>query len=344
MKSRFCAALLTAALLVSQIPAAAAASQFSDVPETHWANAYIERAAQQGWMKGVGSGFAPERTLSGAEVFTLVGNILFADELQNQPASESSEWYAQSYSLAQSLKLNQGTSFTSEQTLTNPVSRCDMAQILANALDAKQLSAQTEAPEPTFDDWDSCPEQYRAAIAVCVNAGILSGKNGSFAGSDHLTRAEAASLLCRVGDRFPDAVTSTPPSAESTTPQSALSETEKMLQLMNEERAKEGLSALALDETLSTAAKTRAQETCQLFSHTRTNGTEFFTVLPEADQKDRSAIGENLRFGLASAEDMIASMMGSPYHRNNILNPTYTHVGIAVVNTHWVQLFVTRTE
>lgn len=339
MKSRFCAALLTAALLVSQIPTAAAAGQFPDVPSTHWANAYIERVTRQGWMNGVGSGFAPDRTLSGAEVFALMGNILFSDELQNQPKAESSEWYTQSYSLAKSLELDKGTAFTSEQALTNPVSRYDMAQILANALNAKEIPVQTDVQEPAFDDWSSCPEQYRAAIAACVDYGILSGKNGSFAGTDNLTRAEAASLLCRVGDRFPDEVSAAP-----SAPQSALSETEKMLQMMNEERAKEGLSALVLDETLSTAAKTRAEETCHLFSHTRTNGTEFFTVLPEADQKDRSLIGENLRFGLASAEAMIESMMGSPYHRANILNPTYTHVGIAVVNTHWVQLFVTRTE
>lgn len=340
MKQRFFAALLTAALLISQIPGAAASERFPDVPETHWASAYIERAAQQGWMNGVGAGFAPERTLSGAEVFALIGNILFSSELQNQPETQNTEWYARPYSLAKSLAIDKGTAFTSEESLTGAVSRYDMAQILANALNAKQIPAREDVQEPAFDDWDSCPEQYRAAVSACVSYGILSGRNGRFEGGDRLTRAEAASLLCRVGDRFPDMVSAAAPSAQ----QSALSEVDKMLQLINDERAKEGLSALVMDEALNTAAKTRAQESCQLFSHTRPNGSYFSTLLPEGDSKDPSSIGENLRFGHFTAEDMIQSMMDSPYHRNNILNPNYTHIGIAVSGTHWVQLFVTRAQ
>ena len=56
-KQRTSLALATI-MMVSIIAGVFAASSnptFTDVPSTHWAYTYIERAADEGWMNGVGS-------------------------------------------------------------------------------------------------------------------------------------------------------------------------------------------------------------------------------------------------------------------------------------------------
>lgn len=52
------------------------ANKFNDI-NGHWAAEYINRAAERGWVNGTGNGaFQPNRTISRAEVMTLVNNVL----------------------------------------------------------------------------------------------------------------------------------------------------------------------------------------------------------------------------------------------------------------------------
>ena len=54
-------------------PAVAAGPTFPDVPESHWAYSYVERAAENGWVNGTGNGqFAPGGTLTFAEFYTMI--------------------------------------------------------------------------------------------------------------------------------------------------------------------------------------------------------------------------------------------------------------------------------
>lgn len=53
------------ACFITGAAATAAAPTFSDVPEGHWAYAYVAEAAEQGWVSGVGGGlFAPDRQVT----------------------------------------------------------------------------------------------------------------------------------------------------------------------------------------------------------------------------------------------------------------------------------------
>ena len=59
------------------------------------------------------------------------------------------------------------------------------------------------------------------------------------------------------------------------------------------------------------------------------------------------AAGENIAWGNVSADQMMVMWMNSPGHRANILNPSFTHVGIGATKAssgRWygVQDFVTR--
>lgn len=119
---------------------------------------------------------------------------------------------------------------------------------------------------------------------------------------------------------------------------------EQVVALVNAERAKEGLPALKVDETLQAAALARAKETVQLFSHTRPNGTSCFTILKEYGISYRYA-GENIAYGQRSPEEVVSAWMNSAGHRANIMSENFTTIGIGYYQTangtkYWSQLFL----
>ena len=104
----------------------------------------------------------------------------------------------------------------------------------------------------------------------------------------------------------------------------------------NAERAKNGLSALRVDADLTAAAKIRAKEIAEVFDHVRPDGSSWYTV-------SSKAAGENLAAGQKSASSVVDAWMNSSSHRDNILNESFSSVGIACVQVggvnYWVQLF-----
>ncbi len=117
----------------------------------------------------------------------------------------------------------------------------------------------------------------------------------------------------------------------------------QVLKLVNQERAKQGLSALTTASSLSSAANVRAKETFSSFSHTRPNGTTFSTVLKEFNVSYRTA-GENIAYGQKTPQEVVTGWMNSPGHRANILNGNYGKIGIGVYKAsngriYWSQLF-----
>lgn len=117
----------------------------------------------------------------------------------------------------------------------------------------------------------------------------------------------------------------------------------RILELVNEERAKAGLSALELDTDITAAANVRAVEIKQSFSHTRPNGTSFSTALKEQGVSYRGS-GENIAWGQKSPEQVMDGWMNSEGHRANILNANFKNIGIGYYQdqkgvNYWVQLF-----
>lgn len=111
-----------------------------------------------------------------------------------------------------------------------------------------------------------------------------------------------------------------------------------------DQRAKEGLGALTLDETLQAAADLRAEETGQVFSHTRPDGTKCFTVLEQFGIR-YGAAGENIAAGYGSAAAVVEGWMNSEGHRANILSLPFHKLGVGFAEAddaygyYWTQLF-----
>lgn len=117
----------------------------------------------------------------------------------------------------------------------------------------------------------------------------------------------------------------------------------KVVDLVNAERAKEGLSPVILDSKVQAAAQVRAMECEKLFSHTRPDGSSFATALKEQNVSYRRA-GENIAWGQRTPQQVVTGWMNSPGHRANIMNPNFTTIGVgfyqnAKGTNYWCQLF-----
>ena len=105
-----------------------------------------------------------------------------------------------------------------------------------------------------------------------------------------------------------------------------------MLNLVNAERQKAGLLPLQNDMRLVDQSRKKSRDMIEkgYFAHTSpTYGTPF-EALKNNGIPYRYA-GENLA-GASTVERAHSSLMNSPGHRANILNPNFTHIGIGIVD------------
>lgn len=121
-----------------------------------------------------------------------------------------------------------------------------------------------------------------------------------------------------------------------------------VLSLVNIERAKEGLSALAFDARLQAAAEAHSLDmaTNSCFQHNSCDGTDWATRI--FSYYPSGGIGENVAAGYLTPDAVVNAWMGSDGHRMNILNASYQGIGIgyvyspgSVYPTYWTQDFGT---
>lgn len=106
---------------------------------------------------------------------------------------------------------------------------------------------------------------------------------------------------------------------------------------VNDIRVANGLNALRYDASLEASADVRADELTVRFSHTRPDGSDWYTVNPDL------MYGENLADGYNTADAVVNAWMASPEHKANILKPDFTTVAVSTVvkngKTCWAQEF-----
>ena len=132
---------------------------------------------------------------------------------------------------------------------------------------------------------------------------------------------------------------------QATTPaSSAVSAFEQqVVELTNQERAKNGLPALKLDTELSKVArdKSKDMQTKNYFSHTSPTYGSPFDMMKAYGISYKSA-GENIAMGQRSPQEVVQAWMNSQGHRENIMNANFTHIGVGHVTTgnYWTQMFI----
>ncbi|BDH62530.1 hypothetical protein MTP04_26600 [Lysinibacillus sp. PLM2] len=120
---------------------------------------------------------------------------------------------------------------------------------------------------------------------------------------------------------------------------------QEVIRLVNVERANAGLPALKYDWELSRVAEHKSQDMANknYFSHTSpTYGSPFDMM--KAYGINYSAAGENIAKGQRSPQEVVNAWMNSSGHRANILNSSYTHIGVGFVEDGniWTQMFIKK--
>ena len=141
------------------------------------------------------------------------------------------------------------------------------------------------------------------------------------------------------------------PSNPSTTPEQKPSTDfssyqQQVLDLVNAERAKRGISALTLDSSLSSVATKKSQDMANknYFDHTSPTYGSPFDMMKQFGISYRTA-GENIAKGQKTPQEVVAAWMNSEGHRKNILNPNFTNLGVGIAKdsnktTYWTQMFI----
>lgn len=226
MKKRIASLLFALSLVLSMVlPTWAESQRFADVAPGSWYFDYVETAASRGWVSGTGGGkYSPGLELSTAQFATMLVQAFFPGELAalQESGYQSAVWWdiyveaALRAGLLDSTTL--GSAFSASGRLwneanvalvTGPMTRYDTAQMLYNTLQGLKVSVEAESWDAaglnafltqTYADGAAVTAAgggYALSVAACAGAKLMEGKDGGrFDGTAHLTRAEAATIMC----------------------------------------------------------------------------------------------------------------------------------------------------
>lgn len=135
----------------------------------------------------------------------------------------------------------------------------------------------------------------------------------------------------------------TPTTPQQTTSSNVSDFERQVVELTNAERAKAGIAPLEIYGPLMNVAEAKSQDMANLgyFSHTSPTYGSPFDQIKAAGIQYRAA-GENIAQGQRTPEQVVNAWMNSPGHRANILNASYTHIGVGFVENgyYWTQQFI----
>ena len=117
----------------------------------------------------------------------------------------------------------------------------------------------------------------------------------------------------------------------------------EVVRLVNEIRASNGLKPLTANWELSRIARYKSEDMSnnRYFSHTSpTYGTPFQMI--KAFGLSYRTAGENIAYGYRTPAAVVDGWMNSSGHRANILNASYTEIGVGYCanGNYWTQMFI----
>ena len=116
----------------------------------------------------------------------------------------------------------------------------------------------------------------------------------------------------------------------------------EVVRLVNIERKKAGLSELKHNWELSRVARYKSEDMRDkgYFSHTSPTYGSPFKMMKSFGISYRTA-GENIAKGQTTPAAVVKGWMNSPGHRANILNSSFTEIGVGYASgNYWTQMFI----
>lgn len=117
----------------------------------------------------------------------------------------------------------------------------------------------------------------------------------------------------------------------------------EVIRLVNEIRSEKGLRPLRANWELSRVARFKSRDMVEnrYFSHTSPTYGSPFQMIRAFGLSFKSA-GENIAYGQRTPQAVVNAWMNSSGHRANILNASYTQIGVGYVadGHYWTQMFI----
>jgi hypothetical protein len=200
---------ITGTVGYSSAKAAQDATNFKDVPASHWASTAIYSAVEQGYFKGYTDGtFKPGAPVTKAEMASILARLTDQPELQTPEPNNFTdvpEWAKSSVSTAIAKGFIHPSSYKGKLDAQAPLSRGEMAVWLTQGLSAvnsdyrQALSDVTNTVIPAKEYFTGkLADSHKNAVAVALGTGLMSVANDKTFGVDRTTtRAEVAVLIAR---------------------------------------------------------------------------------------------------------------------------------------------------
>ncbi|MBR7122894.1 MAG: SafA/ExsA family spore coat assembly protein [Oscillospiraceae bacterium] len=120
---------------------------------------------------------------------------------------------------------------------------------------------------------------------------------------------------------------------------------QEVIRLVNEIRVENGLKPLSYDWQLGRVARIKSQDMKdnKYFAHNSPVYGTPFQMIKNFGISYRSA-GENIAKGYTTPEAVVNGWINSSGHRANILNASFTHIGVGYISggNYWTQMFIRK--
>ncbi|MED4953336.1 CAP domain-containing protein [Paenibacillus macerans] len=207
------------------------------------------------------------------------------------------------------------------------------------------MKAQTASPTPVTTQASSIATSTKAHGSVRIKetpGGFPSNIGDFIPPAGNPTNPVPSNPTNQVPSRPTNPTPATPSPTTGTTGQAQDTSqfAQQVLDLVNKERSKAGLGALTMNPELSKMAMVKAQDMYNnnYFDHNSPTHGSPFDMMKEFGITYNSA-GENIAKGQSTPTQVMNDWMNSPGHKANILNSSYTKIGVAYYNSEWVQEF-----
>lgn len=339
---------------------------FSDVNQGDWYYNDVTAMTNGGYLAGkTPTNFGAADALSNAEFCAMLSYAFYGETLAVFLTNNTGAWYlphlATVYTRGGMDNTQIGNYYNHNHLwgdyVDQSISRYDMASMITCLLENRGVPALNDSQVETVLAGinDSIATEYRHDVATAFHYGFLNGyPDGGFYGSEPVIRAAAAVVLASLVRS--DLIEEENVSNYYTFPDDSAPEVEEeapnalglhpfvveVFELVNQERAKNGLYAYTLDVTLCKLAQFKSDEMSALnyLDHTSPTYGAFSNILSNNGIYAIRA-RENLARGQRSAEEVVLDWMNSTDHRTNLMASDVTKVGIGFTEDghYWSQLF-----
>jgi uncharacterized protein YkwD len=309
-------------------------SGFTDVAIDHEYASAIEFVKSKGIVSGYADGtFKPNNTINRAEFTKILIEAIFDTAAINNCVAQNptlfsdvkaADWFASYVCIAKLFFIINGYPDGSFKP-GNTINYAEAAKIITISFNISPASI------------NSSQQWYEAYTVPLQN---LNAVPSSINGPTHnLTRGEMAEMISRLRDFLGQSDDNTSNPDNSALDSSA--DRQAVTDMVNAERAKEGLAPMSYNIFLEKSAQAHADDmrARAFFEHDTPDGVS------AEDRIDRDGylepfhsclcsksytVGENIAKGQATAAEVVETWMNSPQHRANIMSPDFNEIGIGL--------------